>query len=156
MRSEMENVLFRTARVTDLPDIVELLADDELGGQRETVGLPLDGRYVGAFNAIEADRNQLLVVAVDRKIMVGTLQLSFIPGIARHGAWRGQIEAVRVAKSSRSKGVGKQMLQWAIDACRARGCSLVQLTTDKSRSDAHRFYERLGFVASHEGYKLTL
>ena len=88
--------------------------------------------------------------------MVGTLQLSFIPGIARSGAWRGQIEAVRVAASVRSEGLGQQMFEWAIEQCRARGCQLVQLTTDKRRPDAHRFYDRLGFVASHEGYKLNL
>jgi GNAT superfamily N-acetyltransferase len=88
--------------------------------------------------------------------VVGTLQLSFIPGIAHTGTWRGQIEAVRIAADRRSSGLGQEMFEWAIAQCRGRGCRLVQLTTDKSRPDAHRFYERLGFVASHLGYKLTL
>ena len=106
--------------------------------------------------AIAADTNQQLVVAVQGDTVVGTLQLSFIPGMARRGAWRGQIEAVRIAAPLRGSGLGHRMFEWAIDTCRARGCQLVQLTTDKTRSDAHRFYESLGFVASHEGYKLTL
>ena len=158
----MTDVAFRTATAADLPAIVQLLADDELGRGRESAGLPLDPRYVAAFEAIAADRNQRLVVAVsgatpgsgDGGTIVGTLQLSFIPGIARRGAWRGQIEAVRIAAGLRSSGIGQQMFEWAIAACRAQGCSLVQLTTDKGRPDAHRFYEKLGFTASHEGYKL--
>ena len=153
----MSSIVFRTAALADLPAIVELLADDELGRRREVVGLPLDQRYLAAFSAIEADSNQRLVVAVDAAgAVVGTLQLSFMPGIARTGSWRGQIEAVRIAAALRSAGVGQQMFEWAIAQCRARGCSIVQLTTDKGRPDAHRFYEKLGFVASHEGYKLSL
>lgn len=156
----MVDIAFRTATAADLPAIVQLLADDELGRQRESAGLPLDPRYVAAFEAIAADRNQRLVVAVERaseggrETVAGTLQLSFIPGIARRGAWRGQIEAVRIAARLRSSGIGQLMFEWAIAECRARGCSLVQLTTDKGRPDAHRFYEKLGFTASHEGYKL--
>jgi GNAT superfamily N-acetyltransferase len=153
----MNSITFRTAALADLPAIVALLADDELGNRREAAGPTLDERYVAAFRAIEADSNQRLVVAVDSLgTVVGTLQLSFIPGIARTGAWRGQIEAVRIAAPLRSAGVGQQMFEWAISECRSRGCSIVQLTTDKSRPDAHRFYEKLGFVASHEGYKLLL
>jgi GNAT superfamily N-acetyltransferase len=152
----MNPIRFRTARLADLPAIVGLLADDPLGSQRETVSTPVDGRYVAAFDAIEADSNQRLVVAVDGETVVGTLQLSFIPGIARRGAWRGQIEAVRIAAPWRSGGIGQQMFEWAIEEFRAHGCTLVQLTTDKGRPDAHRFYEKLGFVASHEGYKLAL
>jgi GNAT superfamily N-acetyltransferase len=152
----METIQFRTARFDDVPAIVALLADDPLGSQRERTGVPLDASYVAAFRAIEADANQQLVVVCDGEDIVGTLQLSFIPGIARMGAWRGQIEAVRIAAQRRDSGLGQKMIEWAIDQCRARGCSLVQLTTDKSRADAHRFYERLGFVASHEGYKRAL
>lgn len=153
----MPHPSFRAAQLTDLPAIIGLLADDDLGRRREQGGLPVDARYVAAFNAIEADTNQLLVVALESgDTVVGTLQLSFIPGIARHGSWRGQIEAVRVAAPFRSQGLGRQMFEWAIVECKRRGCSLVQLTTDKSRGDAHRFYESLGFVASHEGYKLHL
>lgn len=152
----MKTITFRTALLTDLPAIVALLADDELGTHRETTGSTLDERYVAAFRAIEADPNQRLVVAVDGELVVGTLQLSFIPGIARTGAWRGQIEAVRIAAPLRDSGVGRQMFEWALSECRSRGCRMVQLTTDKGRPDAHRFYEKLGFVASHEGYKLIL
>ncbi|KAF1031153.1 MAG: Aminoalkylphosphonate N-acetyltransferase [Pseudomonas sp.] len=150
----MSAIIFRTAVLADLPAIVELLASDELGSQRETVSSPLDERYMAAFNAIEADPNQRLVVAVEGNTVIGTLQLSFIPGIARRGSWRGQIEAVRIAAPYRSAGIGQQIFEWAIAACKSRGCQLVQLTTDKGRPDAHRFYEKLGFVASHEGYKL--
>ncbi|WP_158906147.1 GNAT family N-acetyltransferase [Burkholderia sp. L27(2015)] len=152
----MHHIIFRTALLEDLPAIVALLVDDELGSQRETVSSPLDERYVAAFKAIEADRNQRLVVAIDGEAVIGTLQISFIPGVARRGAWRGQIEAVRIAAPFRSTGIGQQLFEWAISECRLRGCKLVQLTTDKARPDAHRFYEKLGFVASHEGYKLIL
>ena len=109
-----------------------------------------------AFEAIDADPNQLLAVAEDDRGVIGTLQLSFIPGLSRKGAWRGQIEAVRVARDCRSEGLGRRMIEWAIAQCRGRDCALVQLTTDKARPDAHRFYEQLGFVASHIGYKLSL
>ncbi|MGF6243906.1 GNAT superfamily N-acetyltransferase [Paraburkholderia sp. GAS38] len=152
----MEQIVFRSALLADIPAIVAMLADDELGSQREITGLPLDERYVAAFRAIEADANQQLVVVVDGAEVIGTLQLSFIPGIARMGAWRGQIEAVRIAAHRRDSGLGQKMFEWAIATCRSRGCNLVQLTTDRSRADAHRFYEKLGFVASHVGYKLAL
>ncbi len=152
----MESIIFRSALLSDVPAIVALLADDELGSQREAIGVPLDPGYVAAFQAIEADANQRLVVVVDGSEVIGTLQLSFIPGMARKGAWRGQIEAVRIATHRRDVGLGERMFKWAISECRSRGCHLVQLTTDKSRVDAHRFYEKLGFVASHEGYKLAL
>jgi ribosomal protein S18 acetylase RimI-like enzyme len=152
----MEHIVFRSALLADVPAIVALLADDELGSQRENIGTPLDPRYVDAFQAIEADANQRLVVVADGDEIIGTLQLSFIPGIARMGSWRGQIEAVRIATRRRDSGLGQKMFEWAISECRSRGCSLVQLTTDKSRTDAHRFYEKLGFKASHEGYKLAL
>ncbi|MFM0339905.1 GNAT family N-acetyltransferase [Paraburkholderia fungorum] len=152
----MNPIIFRTALPADLPAIVGLLADDELGSQRETVSSPLDERYVAAFKAIEVDPSQRLVVAIDGETVIGTLQISFIPGIARRGAWRGQIEAVRIAAPFRSTGLGQQMFEWAISECKSRGCKLVQLTTEKGRPDAHRFYEKLGFVASHEGYKLIL
>jgi GNAT superfamily N-acetyltransferase len=148
---------FRTALETDLPAIIGLLAADQLGQTREDASLPLAKVYLDAFSAIDADQNQLLAVAVDADdAVIGTLQLTFIPGLSRSGAWRGQIEAVRVAEAHRSSGLGQQMFEWAIGKCRARGCKLVQLTTDKTRPEAHRFYEKLGFEASHEGYKLKL
>ena len=152
----MEHIVFRTALLADVPAIVALLADDDLGSQREIIGTPLDQRYVDAFQALEADANQRLVVVADGNEIIGTLQLSFIPGIARMGSWRGQIEAVRIAAHRRDSGLGQKMFEWAISECKSRGCNLVQLTTDKSRTDAHRFYEKLGFKASHEGYKLAL
>jgi len=152
----MTHMTFRRAQPDDLPAIVVLLANDVLGQQREDASSPPNRKYVDAFQAILADPNQLQVVATLNDEVIGTLQLTFIPGLARIGAWRGQIEAVRIAETHRGSGVGQQMFEWAIEQCRARGCNLVQLTTDKARPDAHRFYERLGFVGSHIGYKLTL
>lgn len=152
----MSTIIFRTALLTDLPSIVALLADDELGSQRESLSPVLGEGYLTAFKAIEADPNQRLIVVVDGEIIVGTMQLSFIPSISRMGAWRGQVEGVRIARPLRHSGLGLQMLKWALAEFKSRGCKVIQLTTDKSRSDAHRFYEKLGFVASHEGYKLIL
>lgn len=149
-------VTFRRATRDDLPTVVELLADDDIGETREVVGIPLDKRYVGAFGAIDSDPNQLLAVAERGGEVVGCLQLSFIPGLSRTGMWRGQIESVRTARSQRGSGLGRAMFEWAIDECRERGCGLVQLTSDKGRPDAIRFYENLGFTASHEGMKLSL
>ncbi|ASR08429.1 GNAT family N-acetyltransferase [Rhizobium leguminosarum bv. viciae 248] len=148
---------FRLARLSDLAAIVRLLGDDDLGGAREIVSDPVDARYLSAFAAIEADANQLLAVATDAADqVVGSLQLSFLPGLSRTGMWRGQIESVRVARDLRGSGLGAQFIEWAIAQCAERGCGLVQLTSDKARQDAIRFYERLGFVASHEGLKRTL
>ena len=156
----MSTLQFRRAAAADLAAIVALLADDGLGRGREDPRQPVNPRYLEAFAAIDADPNQFLVVAVDGPArggqVVGYLQLTFIPGLSRIGQWRGQIESVRVAAARRGQGVGRAMLAWAIEQCRSRGCGLVQLTTDKSRSDARRFYESLGFVASHEGMKLAL
>jgi GNAT superfamily N-acetyltransferase len=147
-------VTLRRAVPDDLPEVVALLAADQLGVQRE-VADDL-GPYREAFEVIAADPAHLLVVAVDAGRVIGTMQLSFIPGLARRGAVRAQVEAVRVHADVRGRGVGAQMMGWAIEESRRRGCALVQLTTDKRRTDAHRFYERLGFVASHEGMKLAL
>ena len=152
----MTHVTFRQAQSADLPAIIALLANDVLGQQREDASSPPNAKYVDAFQAILADSKQLQAVATLDDEVIGTLQLSFIPGLARMGAWRGQIEAVRIAETHRGSGVGQQMFEWAIEQFKARGCDLVQLTTDKTRPDAHRFYERLGFVASHVGYKLML
>jgi GNAT superfamily N-acetyltransferase len=147
---------FRRAEAGDLPAIVAMLADDELGRTREDSRLPLARAYLQAFAAIEADPNQLLAVAVEDGAVVGTLQLTFIPGLSHLGAWRGQVEAVRIAASHRGTGLGGQMFEWAVEQCRARGCRMVQLTTTSSRQDAQRFYERLGFRHTHAGYKLSL
>jgi ribosomal protein S18 acetylase RimI-like enzyme len=148
--------LLRPATAEDLPSIVGLLADDDLGRTREDARTPLDPRYLAAFEAMERDPNQRLVVAEQDGRVVGCLQLTFIPGLSRLGMWRGQIESVRVASSERGSGIGRIMFEWAISECRARGCGLVQLTTDKTRGGAHAFYEALGFAASHEGMKLVL
>ena len=130
---------------------------DPLGSSREAASEAGDfGPYATAFAAIDTDPAQLLVVATDGIEVVATMQLSFISGLARRGALRAQVEAVRVAANHRSRGLGVAMFQWAIDESRRRGCALIQLTTDKSRADAHRFYERLGFTASHESFKLQL
>jgi GNAT superfamily N-acetyltransferase len=151
-------VVLREAVAEDLPDLVALLAADQLGAHRESLERTPEALrpYREAFDAITADPAQLLLVAADGPRPVGTLQLSFLPGLSRRGAWRAQIEAVRVHEDVRNGGVGAWMVGWAIDEARRRGCALVQLTTDKSRTAAHRFYERLGFVASHEGMKLAL
>src|SRR5690606_4232885 len=112
--------------------------------------------YVAAFEAIAHDSNQYLAVAERAGQVVGCLQLSFIPGLSRRGLWRGQIESVRVAAGERGAGTGRAFFEWAIEQCRAQGCGMVQLTTDKTRADAHRFYESLGFVATHDGMKREL
>ncbi len=133
-----------------------MLADDALGATREDNSSPLNRCYTDAFKAIDGDPNQLLVVVEHGGKIIGCLQLSFIPGLSRKGMWRGQIENVRIASDTRGGGIGRQMIEWAIEQCREHDCGLVQLTTDKSRSDAIRFYKSLGFVDSHEGMKLSL
>jgi GNAT superfamily N-acetyltransferase len=148
------DVQIRRAVEADVAAIVDLLADDPLGAARETT---TDlAPYIDAFKAIDADPSELLLVIADGDEVIGTMQLSFIPGLSRNGATRAQIEAVRVKKGRRSEGLGELLIERAIAEARRRGCAMVQLTTDKSRRDAHRFYERLGFAASHEGMKLTL
>ena len=150
------SVIFRRAAPEDLVAIVALLADDPIGRGRESPGSQPDPCYRDAFATIERDPNQLLAVAENGGQVIGVLQLSFIPGLTRRGMWRGQIEGVRVAAGERGSGVGRAMVEWAIGECRDRGCGLVQLTSDERRSDAHRFYEALGFQATHRGYKLSL
>ena len=146
-------VLLRDARREDVPEIVALLADDLLGAGREG---PADDAYFAAFEQIEADpRSRLLVAERDGRV-VGTLQLTMLRGLSRHGMLRGQIEAVRVAADQRGQRLGRQMIEWAIEVAKGQGCGLLQLTSDKQRHDALRFYESLGFTASHEGLKLPL
>ena len=152
----MNNVSFRPAVVADLPGIIAMLADDELGRQREDPSTTMNAKYLESFLAIDRDANQILAVVEDNGVLVGCLQLTFVPGLSRLGMWRGQIEGVRIATDNRAKGLGRMMIEWAIEECRRRGCGLVQLTTDKSRAEAYRFYGALGFTASHEGMKLSL
>ena len=150
----MADYLIRRAQREDIDAIVHMLADDQLGATRDDPG-DLEP-YLRAFGEIDADPNQLLmVVAFDDK-PVGTLQLTIIPGLARRGALRGQIEAVRIHADHRGTGLGADLVRWAIDESRRRGCALVQLTSDTSRTEAHRFYERLGFAPSHTGFKLKI
>ncbi|TDQ04274.1 GNAT family N-acetyltransferase [Labedaea rhizosphaerae] len=144
----------RTATREDVPAIVALLADDPLGAQRESVD-NLEP-YYAAFDRIDTDPHQVLVVADRDGAVVGTAQLSLLAGLSRRGAVRAQIEGVRVSSTERGSGLGTTLIEWAVDEARTRGCALVQLTSDKSRVDAHRFYLRLGFDATHEGFKLML
>ena len=148
--------MFRRARVEDVAAIVALLADDQLGSGREDASHPINPRYLDGFAAITRDDNQLLAVAERDGVVVGCLQLTFVPGISHLGAWRGLVEGVRVARSQRGGGVGEALMRWAIARCAERGCRMVQLTTNASRTDAQRFYKRLGFVASHVGMKLDI
>ena len=150
--------IFRRAVEADLPAIVAMLADDTHGAGREDASLPLDPRYLAAFRAVDADGSQMLVVAEDPDDgrVLGTLQLGFLPGLSMKGMLRGQIESVRVRADRRGQGVGRQMVAWAVETCRARGCGLVQLSSHASRADAIRFYESLGFKATHAGMKRML
>ncbi len=154
MTNRFDTLTFRQATEADLPAIVGLLADDSLGRNREEATLPLDPGYVAGFLAVSADPNQLLSVAVLDGKVIGTLQITFIPGVAQRGVKRGQIEAVRVDKSLRGQGIGKRYFDWALQQCRDRNCDFVQLTMNKARTDTVRFYERIGFQPTHEGFKL--
>ena len=147
---------FREARREDLPRLVALLADDPLGAGRELVADPLPAAYLEAFDEIDGDPNELQLVAERDGVVVGTLQLSVLPSLTRGGARRAQIEGVRVAREARGEGLGRALIEEALRLARERGCRLVQLTTDKQRPEALRFYESLGFSASHEGMKLAL
>ncbi|WP_043676085.1 GNAT family N-acetyltransferase [Streptomyces xylophagus] len=150
----MGDLEIRTAATEDVPAIVGMLADDPLGSQRES---PDDlAPYLAALERLTADPNQHLVVAVREGRVVGTLQLTVIPGLSRRGATRSIVEAVRIHADERGSGLGTQLIEWAIAESRRQDCRLIQLTSDVTRTDAHRFYERLGFTASHVGFKLPL
>ena len=152
----MAALIFRRATRDDLPAIVSLLADDMLGRARERPSEPLDPSYLAGFDAIEANPNDMLAVVEQDGCVLGCLQLTFLPGISHLGSWRGHIEGVRIAAKRRGAGIGRQLLEWAIAQCRAKGCLTVQLTTNSARLDAQRFYKTLGFEASHVGMKLSL
>ncbi|MCA0149895.1 GNAT family N-acetyltransferase [Rossellomorea vietnamensis] len=147
---------FREATEKDVDRIVEMLADDVLGSKRERYEHPLPESYIQAFNAIDTDPNNELVVACQGEEVVGVQQITFTPYLTHQGGWRATVEGVRTSASVRGEGVGTKMIQWAIARAEERGCHLIQLTTDKQRPDALRFYERLGFKATHEGLKLKL
>ena len=170
----MAHVIFRSATRADVPAILELLTDDELARSRDAGAAPppageagveaaggltpeaVDAASWAAFEAIDADPRNELIVADEDGTVVGTCQLTFTPSLSRRGAERMTIEAVRVRGDLRGRGIGRAMMAWSLERARERGCGLAQLTTDKRRTDAHRFYEGLGFVATHEGYKLEL
>ncbi|GGA45590.1 GNAT family N-acetyltransferase [Pelagibacterium lentulum] len=153
----MTSISLRAATAQDLPFIVRLIHEDAVGGN--SAEKPEDagrGAYAEAFAAINADPNQMLMIAEIDGQPAGTFQLTFTPGIARQGQWRCTIEGVHVDPALRNKGIGAQMMKWALNTARERGCGLVQLTSNKAREDAHRFYRRLGFAQSHEGFKITM
>lgn len=147
---------FRRATRADVPDIVRLLSDDDLGQQRERCETPLPQVYYTAFEEIDQDIHNQLVVIEQNGAIIGTLQLTFLPSLSFQGGKRAQIESVRVDGRFRGQGIGQKLCQWAIEQARQAGCHTVQLTTNASRADAHRFYQRLGFVPSHVGMKLHL
>ena len=147
---------FRQATVDDLPALVGMLADDPLGARREDLSNPINHAYAAAFDHIFRDNNNELMVAEYKQKIAGMMQLTFIPYLSHTGSWRCLIEAVRIHSDYRGKGFGHRFFEWAIQRAADRQCRLVQLTSDKKRPDAIRFYEQLGFVASHEGFKLVL
>jgi GNAT superfamily N-acetyltransferase len=152
----MTDWIFRRATEADVPAIIAMLADDMLGASREATARENLSQYLSAFRTIDADANQFLLVVEDEGKIVGTLQLTFIAGLARGGLKRGLVEAVRVASDRRGEKIGEAMFAWVLEKCRHEQCGIVQLTTDKSRTEAHRFYDRLGFEPSHIGYKMML
>ena len=150
----MSDLEIRPAVTADIPAIVAMLADDPLGAQRES---PDDlSPYLTAFERLVNDPHQHVVVAVREEKVVGTLQLTVIPGLSRRGTTRSIVEGVRVHSDERGSGLGTQLIEWAVEESGRQGCALVQLTSDVTRTDAHRFYERLGFEASHVGFKKSL
>ncbi|MBD9701578.1 GNAT family N-acetyltransferase [Streptomyces sp. ID01-12c] len=150
----MGDLDIRPATEQDVPEIVAMLADDPLGAQRES---PDDlAPYLTALERLSGDPHQQVMVAVRQGHVVGTLQLTIVPGLSRRGSTRAIIEGVRIHADERGSGLGSRLIEWAIDSSRAQGCQLVQLTSDATRTEAHRFYERLGFEATHVGFKLPL
>jgi GNAT superfamily N-acetyltransferase len=150
----MTDIVIRSAVADDIPAIVAMLADDPLGATRES---PDDMEpYRTAYERLRSDPNQFLMVAERDGTVVGTLQLTVVPGLSRRGSTRSIIEGVRVHGSERGQGLGRLLMEWAIEESRKQGCRLVQLTSDAARPDAHRFYEQLGFTGSHVGFKLPL
>ncbi|MGH1542608.1 MAG: GNAT family N-acetyltransferase [Arenicella sp.] len=150
------NLEFREACEDDVLSLVKLLAEDVLGVKREDISTPLNIEYLDAFHSIEEDSNNELFVVESSGNLAGMLQLTYIPYLTHIGSWRCLIESVRVAKSYRGKGLGTEFINWAVSRARDKRCSIVQLTSDKQRVDAIKFYEELGFVATHEGFKLKL
>ena len=151
-----KEITFRLAERGDIPSIVRMLADDDLGSQRERYENPLPESYYTAFEKINNDPNHELIVAELNEEVIGTLHLMFLPSITFRGGLRAQVESVRVDRKYQNQGIGTEMMHWTIERAKSRAAHVLQLTTHNSRSDAHRFYERFGFNASHTGMKLTL
>ena len=147
---------YRHAVAADLPLIIGLIVEDSVIDSGDDAADAMHADYTMALAAIEADPNQEMFVVELGGKPVGCFQLSYLPGLMRRGMWRGQIEAVHVSADRRNLGLGTQMMRWALERCREKGCGMVQLTSNKKRTDAHRFYERLGFLKSHEGFKYYL
>lgn len=155
MKAQQE-ISIRRARRDDVAEIVRMLADDFLGSQREKYEEPLPESYYAAFEEIDSDKNNYLVVVEHEGKVICTLQLTFTPSISFQGRKRAQIESVRVDSNYRGKGIGRKLMLWAIERAREEKCLYVQLTTNNERTDAHRFYLDLGFKLSHAGMKLRL
>lgn len=152
----MNRLTYRPARAADLPFIVAQIVEDSVVPTGDDPSAT-DPGYAEALAAIAADPNQEMWIAELDGAPVGAFQLTFIPGIMRRGMWRGQVEGVHISSAHRSKGLGSEMMRFAIERCREHNCGVVQLTSNKKRLDAHRFYvEKLGFEQSHEGFKLYL
>ena len=147
---------YRTAGPDDLPFIIGLIVEDSVVVTEDRAEDAMDEDYRAALAAIDADPNEEMWIVERDGVAVGCFQLSFLPGLMRRGMWRGQIEVVHVSADARNLGIGSEMMRWALARCREKGCGMVQLTSNKKRTDAHRFYERLGFARSHEGFKYYL
>ena len=152
----MLDLSFREATEDDLTALVRMLGDDTLGSMREDLSTPINQKYIEAFNHIKSDPNNELILATLHGDIVGMLQLTFIPYLTHTGSWRCLIEGVRIHSGYRGKGLGGKLFEWSIKRAKERNCRLIQLTSDKTRTEALKFYESLGFVASHEGFKLHL
>lgn len=156
MKKKIIHLNYRPARTSDLRKLIELLANDPLGQGREENAESINPRYLRALEHIDSDPNNVVYVVEQGSTLAGMLQLTFIPSLTHTGSWRCQVEGVRIHQAFRNRGIGSQMLEFAINQAKQRDCSLVQLTSDKVRDEAKRFYERMGFIASHEGMKLKL
>jgi len=154
--AKTKTLSYRNAKKSDLPQLIKMLADDQLGSTREDSSIPLNPAYISAFEKINSDPNNKLIVVEINNTIIGMLQITYIPYLSHKGAWRCLIEAVRIHKDYRSQGFGSEVFKWAIEQAKNKKCHIVQLTSNKERSSAIRFYKALGFSATHEGFKLVL
>ncbi len=147
---------FRKAKESDLPKLINMLIDDSLGATREDGSFPINQRYIDMFHFIDQDKNNEIIVAENNSNVIGMLHMTYIPCLTHIGSWRCLIEGVRVAAENRGLGIGTQFFKWVIYRARERGCYIIQLTSNKERTNAIKFYHKLGFSASHEGFKFDL